>query len=45
MSTSVLIIDDDKLLCDALQLMLTKMGFEVESANDAIAGLRKAYAF
>ena len=45
MSTSVLIIDDDKLLCDALQLMLTKMGFEVESANDAIAGLRNAYAF
>ena len=45
MSTSVLIIDDDKLLCDALQLMLAKLGFEVETANDAIAGLRKAYAF
>lgn len=45
MSTSVLIIDDDKLLCDALQLMLAKLGFEVGTANDAIAGLRKAYAF
>ncbi|MBN1219705.1 MAG: response regulator transcription factor [Anaerolineae bacterium] len=45
MSTSVLIIDDDKLLCEALQLMLAKIGFEVEMANDAIAGLRRAYAF
>ena len=45
MSTSVLIVDDDKLLCDALQLMLAKLGFEVETANGAIAGLRKAYAF
>jgi DNA-binding response OmpR family regulator len=43
--TSVLIIDDDKLLCEALQLMLTKMSFEVEAAYDAITGLRKAYNF
>jgi DNA-binding response OmpR family regulator len=45
MSTSVLIIDDDKLLCEALQLMLNKMDFKVEIAYDAISGLRKAYAF
>jgi len=45
MSTSVLIIDDDKLLCEALQLMLGKMDFKVEIANDAISGLRRAYAF
>ncbi|RPJ55184.1 MAG: DNA-binding response regulator [Dehalococcoidia bacterium] len=44
-STSVLIIDDDKLLCEALQLMLGKMDFKVEIANDAISGLRKAYSF
>ena len=45
MSTSVLIIDDDKLLCEALQLMLSKMDFQVEIAYDAISGLRKAYSF
>ncbi len=43
--TAVLIIDDDTLLCEALRLMLTKMDFEVEVANDAISGLRTAYAF
>jgi DNA-binding response OmpR family regulator len=43
--TAVLIIDDDTLLCEALRLMLSKMDFEVEVANDAITGLRKAYAF
>jgi DNA-binding response OmpR family regulator len=43
--TAVLIIDDDMLLCEALRLMLSKMDFKVEVANDAISGLRKAYAF
>jgi DNA-binding response OmpR family regulator len=43
--TSVLIIDDDTLLCEALQLMLTKMSFQIETAHDAITGLRKAYNF
>jgi DNA-binding response OmpR family regulator len=43
--TAVLIIDDDTLLCEALRLMLSKMDFKVEVANDAITGLRKAYAF
>ncbi|MFC1975545.1 response regulator transcription factor [Chloroflexota bacterium] len=43
--TAVLIIDDDTLLCEALRMMLTKMDFEVEVANDAISGLRTAYAF
>jgi DNA-binding response OmpR family regulator len=43
--TAVLIIDDDTLLCEALRLMLSKMDFEVEVANDAITGLRTAYAF
>ncbi|MBN1993626.1 MAG: response regulator transcription factor [Anaerolineae bacterium] len=43
--TSVLIIDDDKLLCDAFQLMLNKAGFEVEIAYDGREGLRKAYSF
>ena len=43
--TSVLIIDDDTLLCEALNLMLNKMDFKVEVAHDAITGLRKAYNF
>lgn len=43
--TAVLIIDDDTLLCEALQLMLSKMNFEVEVAHDAISGLRRAYNF
>jgi DNA-binding response OmpR family regulator len=43
--TSVLIIDDDTLLCEALHLMLNKMDFTVEVAHDAITGLRKAYNF
>ena len=43
--TAVLIIDDDTLLCEALRLMLSKMDFKVEVANDAITGLRTAYAF
>jgi DNA-binding response OmpR family regulator len=43
-NTSILIIDDDKLLCEALQMMLSKMGFDVDLAHDGQAGLRKAYA-
>ncbi len=42
---AILIIDDDRLLCEVLQLLLTEMGFEVEVANDAITGLQKADAF
>jgi two-component system KDP operon response regulator KdpE len=44
MAATVLVIDDDILLCDALKLMLANMGFQVEVAHEAITGLRKAYA-
>jgi len=44
MATNVLIIDDDVSLCQVLQLSLGRLGFEVEIAHDAIAGLQKAYA-
>lgn len=44
MSANVLLIDDDVDLCKVMSLALTKLGFEVETAYDAISGLQKAYA-
>ncbi len=44
MSATVLLIDDDADLCKVMSLALTKLGFEVETAYDAISGLQKAYA-
>jgi two-component system KDP operon response regulator KdpE len=43
MGYKLLLIDDDVQLCELLQLMLSKMDFEVETAHDAVNGLRKAY--
>jgi two-component system KDP operon response regulator KdpE len=43
MGYKLLLIDDDIQLCELLQLMLSKMDFEVETAHDAVTGLRKAY--
>jgi two-component system KDP operon response regulator KdpE len=40
----LLLIDDDPFFCQLLQMTLSDMGFQVEVAHDAIAGLRKAYA-
>lgn len=45
MKSKVLFIDDDHELCELIQLMLTEMGFEVEVANNGLAGLQKAYSF
>jgi DNA-binding response OmpR family regulator len=45
MDTRLLIIDDDASLCGLIQLILTKQGFQVEAAYDAISGLQKAYAY
>ena len=45
MKPKVLFIDDDHELCELIQLMLTEMGFEVEVANNGLAGLQKAYSF
>ena len=44
MSATVLLIDDDADLCKVMSLALSKLGFEVETANDAITGLQRAYA-
>jgi two-component system KDP operon response regulator KdpE len=44
MVSTVLLIDDDILLCEVLQLALNKLDFRVEVAYDAITGLQKAYA-
>lgn len=44
MADTLLLIDDDISLCEILRLTLTKRGFEVEVAHDAISGLQKAYA-
>lgn len=44
MAEILLLIEDDITLCEALRFMLTKKGFQVEVANNAITGLQKAYA-
>ncbi len=44
MTETLLLIEDDITLCEALRFMLTKKGFQVEVANSALAGLQKAYA-
>ncbi len=44
MHAKLLVIDDDAAWCEFLKLALTKSGFEVEFAYDAVSGLRKAYA-
>jgi DNA-binding response OmpR family regulator len=44
MTETLLLIEDDITLCEALRFMLTKKGFMVEVANNAITGLQKAYA-
>ena len=43
MTVRVLLIDDDKAWCRLVDLMLTRKGFQVDVAHDAIAGLKKAY--
>ncbi len=45
MTAKILIIDDDALLCDVLNLTLTRLNFQVEVAYKAITGLQKAYKF
>ena len=44
MTTKILLIEDDFVLSETMRLMLTKKGFTVEVAGDAITGLQKAYA-
>jgi DNA-binding response OmpR family regulator len=44
MAETLLLIEDDVALSETLRFMLTKKGFQVETANDAITGLQKAYA-
>jgi len=41
----VLFIDDDLDLSELIKLMLTKMKFEVETANNGLEGLKIAYGF
>lgn len=43
MSTKILLVDDDELLCKTFQLILTDMGFGVEIAHTGVEGLKKAY--
>lgn len=42
MSNTILIIEDDRDLCDLLKIHLTDMNFEVEIAHDGLTGLAKA---
>ena len=44
MVPTLLLIDDDVSLGETLRFMLTKKGFQVEVAYNAITGLQKAYA-
>jgi two-component system KDP operon response regulator KdpE len=43
MSTTILLVDDDVLLCKTFELILTDMGFGVEMAHNGVEGLKKAY--
>ena len=43
MSTTILLVDDDVLLCKTFELILTDMGFSVEMAHNGVDGLKKAY--
>ena len=43
MSTTILLVDDDVLLCKTFELILTDMGFNVEMAHNGVEGLKKAY--
>ncbi len=45
MKARVLFIDDDLDLCELIALMLKQLNFEVETANNGIEGLKKAYTF
>lgn len=44
MAESLLLIEDDAVLSQTLQLVLTQKGFQVEVAHDGKSGLKKAYA-
>ena len=44
MTAKILLIEDDFVLSETMRLMLSKKGFTVEVAGDAITGLQKAYA-
>jgi two-component system KDP operon response regulator KdpE len=44
MSATLLLIDDDVSFCETVCFMLTKKGYQVEVAYNAISGLQKAYA-
>lgn len=43
MSTKILLVDDDELLCKSFQLILSDMGFDVDIALTGVEGLKKAY--
>ena len=42
MSTRVLVVDDDPLICRAISRVLAREGFDVATANDAIPALERA---
>ena len=44
MTVKVLLVDDDPAWCRLVDLMLTKKGFHIDVAHDALSGLQKAYA-
>ncbi|MCL2880137.1 MAG: response regulator, partial [Treponema sp.] len=41
----ILIVDDEKINLDFFEVMLTKLGFVVEEANDGIEALEKVKKF
>ena len=42
MSKSLLIIDDDEMVLDAVSSIFTELGYQVESFSDPIKGLKRA---
>jgi DNA-binding response OmpR family regulator len=41
----ILLIDDDVAFCDYVRMLLSKQGFDVEVAHDALSGLKLGYSW
>ena len=39
MVTKILVVDDDKNICDLLRMYLEKEGYEVKTASDGVEGV------
>ena len=45
MATKILVVDDDRNICEVLKMYLTNEGFEVASANDGVEAMEAFRVF